>query len=131
MNLLDLPNEIFVIIFKYLPTTDVFHSFLGINERLNELVLHPVSTRTVNMRCLKRELLPRRIYSLDRGALDAICRDILPRINHHIKQLAVDQFTIEAVLRAAHYSELRSVSVIGIDDYYPLNFFDGKTVLAS
>lgn len=131
MNLLDLPNEILLIIFKYLSTIDVFRSFVGISERLERLVTHPMSTRTVNMACLRLELLPKRIYSLDQAALAALCRDVLPRIHHHIRQLVVDQFTIDAVFRAAHYCELRSLSVVGIDEAYAVDFLRGKTTLAS
>ena len=130
MNLLDLPNEILSIIIEYLSTIDVFYSFVGVTERLDQLVLHPFSTRSVNMTCLRMELLPERIYSLDRRALATLCHDVLPRIRHHITEIFVDAFAIYAVLHAIEYPELCSLSFIDIGDPYVLDFLRRKTVLA-
>ena len=65
LNLLDLPNEALLIIIEYLPMIDAFCSFLDITPRLDQLVLNPFAMRTLNMTCLRLELLPQRIYSLD------------------------------------------------------------------
>lgn len=131
MNLLDLPNEILWSIVRYMSMIETFHAFVGISERLDQLVLHPISTRTLDMTCLRLALLPERIYSLDRSTLQAICRNVLPRISHHITELIFDQFSIGAVIHAAEYPELRSLSIIDISDPILLDTIARKTALGS
>jgi hypothetical protein len=69
LNLLDVPKEIFLLIMKYLAMVDALYSFVGITERL-------ISTRTLKMTCLRLELLPERIYSLDERALATLCANV-------------------------------------------------------
>jgi hypothetical protein len=76
LTLLDWPNEILLMIMKYLAMVDALYSFVGITERLDQLVLNSISTRTLNMTCLRLELLPERIYSLDERALATLCRPV-------------------------------------------------------
>ena len=82
-NLLDVPNEILLMIMKCLAMVDALCLFVGISERL-------ISTHTLNMTCLRLELLPERIYSLDERALATLCRNVWPHSRHHITQLIVD-----------------------------------------
>ena len=129
LNLLALPNEVLLIIIEYLPMIDALYSFVGITQRLDQLVLNPISTSTLNISCLRPELLPDRVYSLDARALATLCRTILPRIHHPINHLIVDHFAIEAVFRAREYSTLHSLSLIDIDRLGAYHLFQGKTTL--
>jgi hypothetical protein len=129
LNLLDLPNEVLLIIVEYLPMIDALYSFVNITERLDQLVLNPTFTRTLNMTCLRLELLFERIYSLDERVLGILCRTVLPRIRHPISRLIVDQFAIDDVFRAREYPELRSLSLMDIDESYALDFFQSKATL--
>ncbi len=49
LNILDLPNEIFVIIFNKLNMVDVLYSFVDINERFNRLIFDPLYIRNLDM----------------------------------------------------------------------------------
>ena len=129
LNLLDLPNELLLIIINYLPMIDALYSLVGITQRLDQLVLNPISTNTLNITCLRPELLPDRIYSLDERALATLCRTVLPRIHHQISHLIVDQFSIESVFHATEYSALHSLSLIEIDKVDAFHLFQGKTTL--
>jgi hypothetical protein len=126
LSLLDLPNEVLLIIIEYLPMIDAFYSLLNMTSRLDQLVLNPIFTRTLNMTCMRLELLPQRIYSFDQRAFATLCRTVLPRIHHPIRQLIVDQFAIDDVFRARDYSELRSLSLVDIDESYALDLLQGK-----
>jgi hypothetical protein len=62
LNLLDVPNEILLMIRKYLAMVDALYLFVNTTER-------PISTRTLKMTCLRLELHSEGIYSLDERAL--------------------------------------------------------------
>jgi hypothetical protein len=126
LTLLDLPNEILLIIKKYLSMADVFSAFGGLTKRLDQLVLDPIGTRTLNMHCLRLDRLPDRIYSIDDRALETICRNVLPRICHHVTELIVDQFTIESVIRASEFPALCSLSLLDIDKTCAFDILQGK-----
>ena len=129
LNLLDFPNELLLISIEYLPMIDALYSLVGITQRLDQLVLNPISTNTLNITCLRPELLPDRIYSLDERAFATLCRTTLPRIHHQIRHLIVDQFSIESVFHAREYPALYSLSLIDIDHVDALGLFQGKTTL--
>lgn len=129
LNLLDLPNELLLISIEYLPMIDALYSFVGITQRLDQLVLNPISTKTLNITCLRPELLPDRIYSLDERTLAKLCRTVLSRIHHQTSHLIVDQFSIESVFHAREYPALFSLSLIDIDHVDALGLFQGKTTL--
>ena len=129
LNLLDLPNEILLIIIEYISVIDVLYSLVGITERLDQLVLDPISVRTLKLTCLRLELLPERIYALDERAFATLCRTVLPRIRHPINQLIVDQFAIDDVFRAREYPQLHSLSLLDLDESYALDLIQGKATL--
>ena len=128
-SLLDLPNELLLIIMEYLPMIEALYAFVDITQRVDQLVFDFISRHTLDITCLRPELLPERFFSLDEHALATLCRTVLPRIHHPINHLIVDQFSIEAVLRAREYSALRSLTLIDIDEFHALDLFRGKTTL--
>lgn len=121
LSLLDLPNELLLLIMKQLPMVDVLYSLVDVTQRLDQLVLNPVYTRTLDLTCLKVDALPKRIYSTDDHVLETICREVLPRVHHHVAHLIVDQSAVERVFDAADYPELDSLSLRGMDE----TFFTG------
>ena len=129
LNLLDLPNEVLLIIVEYLPVIDTLYSLVGINQRLDQLLWNPISTNTLNVTCLRPEMWPERVYSLDERALATLCRTVLPRICHQISHLIVDQFSIEAVFRAREYPALHSLSLIDVDQFDAFHLFQSETTL--
>jgi hypothetical protein len=121
LSLLDLPNELLLLIMKQLPMVDALYSLVGVTQRLDQLVLNPVDTRTLDLTCLKVDALPERIYSTDDHVLETICREVLPRVHHHVAHLIVDQSAVERVFDAADYPELDSLSLRDMDE----TFFTG------
>jgi len=68
-NLLNLPNELLIDVFKYFDTNQLFHSFHGLNTRLNNLVKEYHNGQLVldtnqNFNFLFQYLKPEEIYSL-------------------------------------------------------------------
>jgi hypothetical protein len=109
-NLLDLPNEIFLII----------------TQRFDQLVFNSSYTRILNVTCLKKEFFPDRIYSTDSHIIERICQNVLSRINHQVNELIVDQHSVERVLHTTDYPQLHSLSLIDIDEKYFFNLLRGK-----
>lgn len=128
-NLLNLPNEILLIIIEYLPLVDALFSFVGIIERLDQVVLNPTSMRTLKLTCLRLERLPERIFSLDERALAILCRTVLPLIRQSINHMTVDQFAIDDVFCAREYPQLHSLSLVDLDESYAISLTQGKTTL--
>ena len=56
MNIQDLPNEIFIEIFEYLDLCDLFHGFVGLNQRLNDL-LRVLSNLSLYLRQIQPKLI--------------------------------------------------------------------------
>ena len=52
-NILDLPDEIFLIIFKKMSTLDIFHSFENVNRRFNRLIVDSLFTRHLEITTLR------------------------------------------------------------------------------
>ena len=105
---------------------DAMYSFVNITDRLDQLVLNPISTHSLDMTCVRLEQLPARVHSLDQRAVASLCRTVLPRIRGPVHQLIVDQFALDDVLRARYYSELRSLVLVDIDEPDALDILRGK-----
>ena len=78
ISLLDLPNEMLLLIKKQLNMVNVLYSLVDVTQRLDQLVLNSTYTRTLNMTCLKTELFPNRVYSID----DRVLFSISSKVNH-------------------------------------------------
>ena len=126
LNLLDLPNEMLLLIMKQLNMVDVLYSLVDVTQRLDQLVLNSISTRTLDLTCLETEFFPNRAYSIDDHVLERLCKDVLPRINHQINELIIDQHSIKRVLHARDYRQLVSLSLIDIDETFFFDFFESK-----
>ena len=127
LNLLDLPNEVLLIIVKQLNMIDVLYSLVDVTERLDQLVLNPISTRILDMTCVRMELLPDRVYSIDDHVRERICKNVLSRINDQVNELIVDQSSINQVLHTTDYPQLHSLSLIDLDERSFLDFLKGNS----
>ena len=64
------PDEIFLIIFKYLPTLDLFRGFYGLNSRLNGIISAvPIKLNTLYDEKTRQYVLPN-IYPPQVGVLE-------------------------------------------------------------
>ena len=124
--LVDLPNEIFLLIFQNLNMTDVLYTFVDINHRLNQLIYDPFYIRNLDMTSMKMKSFFDRTYSIEKEILDGICSNILPRICHQINHLTVEQYSIECVLHNINYPQLHSLTLIDFPEDVLLNCLTSK-----
>ena len=116
-NILDLPNELLLIIFKKLNLVDVLFSLVNVTERFDQLILHPLYIRHLDMTSMAIKSYHNRIYSLDNEVLDRICQNILPRIHHQVNELVVEQQTMEHVLNhSVTYPQLHFLSLLNFEE---------------
>jgi len=116
-SILDLPNEILLIIFNKLNTIDIFYSIIDVNERFYRLILNSPNvqdlqmTTTMNVDTCYEQTSP-----IDTKLLSRICKNILPEIHHQVYKLTIDQSSMKAILHAANYPQLYSLSIIDIQE---------------
>jgi hypothetical protein len=97
VQLLDLPDEILLTIMRKLPSIDALYSFIGINQRLDQMARSIEITKFLNF---LTESPCNQFLSSNRVKFDRICDEILPQIHHNIEELALDFFFIEHILPA-------------------------------
>jgi hypothetical protein len=113
INMLDLPNEMLITIFKKLKPADVLNSLIGVNKRLDRVACD-------------RHFTTQEIDLTQSPMVDRFCSHILPRICHDVTWLAVEPITMERVLLAANYPNLSSLSIRNLDRDAVLRYFNGK-----
>jgi hypothetical protein len=128
LNLLDLPNEILLIIFNKLNMADVLYSLVDVNQRFNQLALDRFYIRHLNMTCMTIKSFYDRTYSIDNQVLDRICNNILPRIDHQIKELIVEQYSIDRILHTLNCPQLYSLTLMDLSDQVLFNYLTSKLI---
>ena len=103
VHLLELPNELFVMILKHLNNTEMLHSLMGVNVRLDEIISDRIFTNSLTLMRLSMDNL---FGPLAPRKLDRFCSEILPRIAEQVKWIHVDAFSMKRVLLAGKYSNL-------------------------
>jgi hypothetical protein len=126
LHILDLPNEILFIIFNKLNMVDVLYSLVNVTPRFDQLVLDPLYVHNLDMTSMTMKSYFDLIYSIDNQVLDRICKNILPRIHHQVKELIVEQDSIERVLHTINYPQLYSLSLIDFQEEVLLKYLTGK-----
>lgn len=113
LGVLDLPNEILLTIISKLNMVDVLRSLVGVNQRLDQLVLDPVYIRCLDMtsRTTRKPYFVRS-FAADSNVLDRICQNILPQICDKVSQLTLEKNSMERVLRAINYPLLATLSLV-------------------
>ncbi|CAM4895206.1 unnamed protein product [Rotaria socialis] len=129
LNVLDLPNEILLKIFNKLPMTDVLYSLLNATQRFDQLVLDPLYIRKLDMTSMTMKSFHDPIYSIDDLVLDKICKNVLPRINHQVHELIVEQHSMKRVLHTINYPQLHSLSLVDFQDEVFLEYLTGDATL--
>ena len=126
LNILNLPNEILLIIINKLNMVDVLYSLVDVNERFDHLVLHSsyihnlniIDMTTINS-CFDG------IFIIHNHVLNRICEKILPRIHLQIKELTVDQHSIQRILCIVHYPQLYSLSLVNFREKWLFQYLTG------
>ena len=124
VQLMDLPDEILMIIFKKLNNTEVLYSLMDVSMRLNQIIVDPIFTNQISL--IKCNSLSRLISALSNIVLDRFCSQILPRIYHKIKWLNLETLSMERILLAADYCSLSQLDIFLMDEKADIQFFTGK-----
>ncbi|CAF0767868.1 unnamed protein product [Adineta steineri] len=114
-NIFNLPNEILFIIVKKLNISDVIYSLMDINERFVQLLFDPFYIQNLNLTLMTMKSFYQRTFSLHKQVLSNICRNILPKIHDQVKQLVIEQHSIERIL-THNYSQLYSLSLVNFEE---------------
>ena len=114
LNILDLPDEILLIILKNVNLFDIISSLLGINRRLDRLIVDPLHIRHVDMtNDMIENSLHDLISSTDVEILSKFCHDLLPRIHQHMEQLTLAPYLIKTILHTVDYCpQLHTLSLV-------------------
>ena len=117
---MDLPDEIILIILNKLDNVEVLYSLMDVNIRLNQILHDPMFTRKLTlMQSTNLEV------TLPQKLLDRFCLQILPKIRHQIQWLSLESTSMERILLAAHYPDLRQLDIfLSNDESRP--YFTGK-----
>jgi hypothetical protein len=113
IQLNEFPDEILLLIFKKLHTSEVLYSFIGVNKRLNKLVHDSIFTNRLMM---IRPFSDRFFQPLDDRILDRFCSQILPEIHHKIKWFNVELSSMKRILLSASYPNLYGLGLYDIDE---------------
>ncbi|CAF3467433.1 unnamed protein product [Rotaria sp. Silwood1] len=113
VQLIDLPNEVLLMIFKKLNNVELLYSLMGINTQLDRIISDSVFTKNLTLvRYFSSDL----IYPLIDKILDRFCSQILPHIHSKINTLYLESLSMERILRVADYPNLHSLGLYNIDD---------------
>ena len=116
VDLLDLPNEMLLHIFKKLDNIDVLYSLVGVNnDRLDRISREETFSNTLNF----ASILP------DITIVDRFCDYILPRIHSNLKCLIVEATYMERILLTTHYPNLTELKLLH-SERDTLRYFSGK-----
>jgi hypothetical protein len=112
MNILDLPNEILLTIFKKLDDFDVLYSLVGINRKLDHVACDINFTRAVDLATISSN---EGDDVTNNAVLDRFCMHILPRIHDKVEYLTVQACFLQRALYAGNYLNLRKLTLVNLE----------------
>ncbi|CAF1292980.1 unnamed protein product [Adineta steineri] len=127
-NIFDLPNELLFIIIKKLNIGDVIYSLVDVNERFVHLLFDPFYIQNLNITLMTMKSFCHRTFSIHEQVLSNICENILPNIHDQVKQLAIEQHSIERIL-TYNYSQLYSLSLVNFKEEILFQYLTDYSVL--
>ena len=133
VQLTDLPDEILTTIFKKLSNITLLYSLTGVNKRLSKIVRDPIFTNHLTLVSFipshlieTASLLRDFVYPLMDPILDRFCLLILPEIHQKIQWLCLEPLSMERILRATDYPNLRGLTLFNIKPARAIDLFSGK-----
>ncbi|CAF3796973.1 unnamed protein product [Rotaria sp. Silwood1] len=125
VELNDLPDEIFLIIFKKLDNFDILNSFHGVkNIRLNKIIRDSIFTSDLNFVKWSSNKFLNKLSS--NVMLNRFCLQILPDISIKIKWPYLESSSAENILRAADYPSLYGLGLYNIKEKTARRLFNVK-----
>jgi len=125
LNILHLPDEILLIIFKKLKTIDALYSLVDVNERFNRLVLNSLDIRNLDTTNMVIKSYYDRTFSIDKNVLSRISEKILPRIHHQLNELIIEENSMKHILNV-NYPQLDSLSLVNFQTQMLFPYLTGK-----
>ena len=128
VTLLDLPTEILQVIFKKLNNIDVLYSFCGVDDqRLDAVVVDQTFTQSVNfvLTTTVNDLVP-----IPNSMLDRFCTEILPKIHDRVQSLTILSESMERILLAADFPNLRELRLHHVSTNTISRYFTGKKIFS-
>ncbi|CAF4032687.1 unnamed protein product, partial [Adineta steineri] len=125
-SIFNLPNEILFIIIKKLNISDVIYSLVDVNERFVQLLFDPLYIQNLNITLMTIKSFYQRTFSVSKQVLSNICENILPNIHDQVKQLAIEQHSIERIL-THNYSQLYSLSLVNFKEEILCKYLRGHS----
>jgi hypothetical protein len=105
-----------------LNNVDVLYSLIGVNEKLDRLARDINFTRSIDLVTI---LSNSKKKSRAKSVLDRFSFDIIPRIQHNIESLTLDQLSIDRVLRNGNYPKLWKLTLINLPLKMVCGIFNG------
>lgn len=124
VNIMDLPDEILIIIWNKLSNIDVLYSFLNVNRRFDKLVRDKMYTRSIEL--IKNNCEDEDNCSLSDQILDRFCFDLLPQIHNIIERFVLESFSMEKILYAADYPQLRQLTLVNFTQELAIRVLAGR-----
>ncbi|CAF2954104.1 unnamed protein product [Rotaria sp. Silwood2] len=121
-NIVDLPDEVLLSIFKKLNNIDMLYSLVGINQKLENVACDITFTRAVDLITISSNELNN---SKSNAILDRFCLQILSRIHNNVECLAVQAPIFQRVLHASSYPNLRKLILVQMDLNIASHIFKG------
>ncbi|CAF4377732.1 unnamed protein product, partial [Adineta steineri] len=118
IQLNDFPDEILIIILKELNNIEVLYSLLGVNKRLDSIVLDPIFTRKLTIRRSFNGL-----NQLFDTVIDRFCLEILLKIHHKIEWIDVESSSLERILLLTNYPNLNGLGLYDLTAEKARDFF--------
>lgn len=123
LQLNDLPDEIFLIIFKKLNNVDLLYSFFDVHKRLNRILYDPIFLNHLSL--LNRDSNDC-IYRLFDWMLGRYCLEILPSIHNKIEWLDLESSSMRRILLCTDYPNLHRLGLYNLDKQLAKHLVSGK-----
>ncbi|CAF1091833.1 unnamed protein product [Rotaria sordida] len=124
-NILTLSDEILLNIFNKLDNMDVLYSLIGVNRKLDRVARDTSFTQSLDFVKILDNVDNLKINFM----LDRFCLDIIPRIEHYIKCLTIDLFSIDRVLRIGNYPQLHKLTLNNVQYDIIYKMFNNKSAI--
>lgn len=125
VNLLDLPNEILLKIFKILNNIDILYSLFNIDNQRLDMILQE-KTFTTSLNFVLPTLYDSFFSSIADSIIDRFCINILPKINYDIKSLTLESKSMERILRVVDYPNLTELKLYHVNNHIISQYFTSK-----
>ena len=117
LNILDLPDEMFLVILKKLNMMYVLSSLNAVNRRFDRLAVDYSFVHHLDMTdMMSISSLYIQSPSANSQVVSRICRKILPRIHHLVHQLTVEEYSMKQILLSDNYPQLSSLSLVNFHE---------------